>query len=50
MPKCQDTEEARMRSDLRQLCAVISKQEVMTEYVQTSVDYSVITLSRSKSN
>lgn len=46
---CQDTEEG-MRSDLRLLCAAISKQEVMTEYAQTFMDYSVITLSRYKSN
>lgn len=43
MSRCQDTEEERMKSDLRQLCAVISKQELMTEYVKTFMDYSVIT-------
>jgi len=50
MPKYHDAEEERTRSDLRQFGAVISKHEVMTEYVQTFVGYSVITLSRSKSN
>lgn len=50
MPNCQDAEEEATRSDLRQFGAVISKHEVMTEYVWIFVDYSVITLSRYKSN
>lgn len=50
MPRCQDAKEERRRSDLRQFCAVKSKQEVMTEYVQAFMDYSVIALGRSKSN
>lgn len=50
IPRCQGAEEEETRSDLRQFGAVICKREVMTEYVQTFVDYSVITLSRPKSN
>lgn len=45
-----NAEAEQTRSDLRQFGAIIRKHKVMTEYVKTFVDCSVVTLRRSKSN